>query len=191
VIDLSNFFENLNEFLVRNVNAKISAKQKDSLQNIHEYGIFRANLEENLVLDVDFRPWIERLNLTAPTQSDYEMVVNLSDDDLMRDVVVLNHALSRYIDSFSETSRTCQTLHSFYKLLKLEVMRRPTLKFFPSGDGFSEYLEKRVERIAENSELIDARRCGNICIFCQSKNVKSYSSTEWKCKDCKRRFRKH
>lgn len=187
---MANFFEQLNEFLIRQVNMKISQKQKQQLQNPNEYFSFRSNLEENTVLSTNWRLNFDNHPIELPTQKDVEIAKTLSDDDLMRNIVILNHALASYIDHFEEGKPKTQILHAHYRLLKNEVAHRPSLDFFPSEDGYQEYLSERVDRLATAKQLEMARQLGNICIFCGSKNVRSYNSEKWKCHDCGKQFRK-
>jgi len=184
------FFEDLNEFLIRQVNNKISQKQKAELQNLSEYASFRANLEENLVLSTNWRLIFDVQPIELPTQKDAETVKTLSDDDLMRNIVILNHALASHIDHFEEGKPKTQILHAYYRLLKNEIAHR-NLDFYTAiGDGYQEYLEDRTDRLATAKELESARQTGSVCIFCGSKNVRSYNSEKWKCYDCGKQFRK-
>ena len=190
------FFGNLNEYLIERVNALISDKQKLSLMNPREYFAHRALMEQNVIQNVvHWQNYFETCGyLTYPTVQDRDVIAdcnNVSDSDLMTFTVILNHALKGYIDSYAENTANCFMLHEFYKLLKEETAKRPSLSFYPSGDGFTDYLESRIERHEQERKLEDARHSGLICIYCGSTNVKSYDSQKWHCKDCKRFFRKH
>jgi hypothetical protein len=189
-IPTTNFFEELNLFLIRAVNQKISQKQKLQLQNLTEYSSFRVNLEENIVLSTNWRSVLDNQPLELPTQEDIERIKTLSNDDLMRDIVILNHALSDCIDNFEESKPKTQIIHAYYRLLKQEVAHRPSLDFYPKEDGYQEYLEDRTDRLATSQQLERARETGEVCIFCGSTNVRSYNSEKWKCYTCGKQFRK-
>ena len=186
-----NFFEQLNEFLIRQINSKISQKQKGELRDVHEYGNFRSNIEENLVLSTNWCLIFDNQFIEFPTQNDAATVKNLSDDDLMRNIVILNHALCRYIDHFEESKDKTKIIHAYYRLLKQEVTHRPSLDFYTAqGDGFKEYLENRAERLATVKQLEMTREQGNICPNCKSTTDIKSNGNMWHCSNCGYNWRK-
>jgi hypothetical protein len=187
------FFGCLGEFLNERVNALISDKQKDNLDLLSEYAEFRAKTEENVIRNlVNWRAFFETCDFMAyPSDSDVKMACLLSDSDVMTFTVILNLALRSYIDNYEENSEKCQLLYGFYRILKEETQRRPSLSFYQQEDGFKDFLVTRIWRHEEQRKLEDARLSGSMCIFCGSENVRSYNKQEWKCKDCGKRFRKH
>jgi hypothetical protein len=83
-----------------------------------------------------------------------------------------------------EKESLCDYVRAVYSDTKQELENR--FADYPRGDGFEDYLSVRTQR--EGKE--DARKSGEYCINCGSKNVRS-NGTMWSCDDCKRHFRKH
>src|SRR3990170_4703635 len=117
------FFDSLKYFLTEQICANISGKQKLELQNVKQYFIHCATIEQNLIQNlVDWRSFFETCDfLTYPSQVDIGGIQNLSDSDIMTYITILNHALKNYIDNFQEQTPNCLKLHMYYKLLKNEV----------------------------------------------------------------------
>jgi len=189
------FFGKLNEYLIQQVNAQISAKQKETLKNLKRYSAHRTTVEQNVILNlVSWELYFDSCDyLTYPTEQDRAVVSdsnNMNDSDIMTFTVILNHALKQYIDGNQEQEPNCLMLYEFYKLLKTETSRRPSLSFYPSGDGFADCLESRTERLKTVKQLETARELGNICPNCQSTTDIKSNGNMWKCLSCGYNWRK-
>jgi hypothetical protein len=189
------FFGKLNEFLIQQVNAQISAKTKENLTHLRDYSAHRTKVKEQVILNlVNWQFYFETCDyLSYPTKEDTETVMdsnNISDSDIMTFTVVLNHALKQYIDNFQEQEPNCLMLYEYYKLLKTETSRRPSLNFYPSSDGFADCLESRAERLETVKQLETARELGNICPNCQSTTEVRSNGNMWKCLSCGFNWRK-
>jgi len=185
------FFGEIGLYLMGLVNGKISDKMRLEHDTLRAYSQKYTEIEKDLIQNgVNWFSFFETCEfLSDPTEEDKEFVKTLSNDDLMEMLVIMGQALKGYVDAYEENNVNCEMLHEYYLMLKEEISLRPNLSFMPSGDGFIDYLESRTER----KEIIDkkqkARIKGNICIFCESPNIRS-NGNMWKCVSCGKSFRK-
>ncbi len=185
------FFGELGLYLLGLVNAKFSDKMKLEYPTQSAYFQKRAEIEKELILNgVNWYSYFENCEfLKEPTREDAEFVKTLSNGDLLDMLVVVGKGLRGFVDAYEEEDVHCEMLHDFYLLLKREIKLRPNLNYIPTGDGFLDYLESREARKEIENKKLNARIKGNLCIFCESENVRS-NGNMWKCLDCNRQFRK-
>lgn len=83
-----------------------------------------------------------------------------------------------------------KNLHELWKIAEAESAKRG---FGIELDPFEVECSRKNKGIVINKEKLweKARIEGSICPHCQSENVRSYNSKEWKCHTCGKRFRKH
>jgi hypothetical protein len=185
------FFGEIGLYLMGQVNRKFSDKMK--LENDTERAYFakRAEIEDLIIQkEVNWQSYFETMDfLDFPTQEDIDFIKTLSNQDLLTMLHVMILGLKGYVDSYEEKSENCEILHEYYLLLKMEIKLRPNLSFMPKSDAFQDYLESRTERKEQSDKLKEARIKGNLCIFCESENVRS-NGNMWHCLDCDKNFRK-
>jgi hypothetical protein len=170
----------LSNFLEKRVNQELSAKMRLSLESATlEYFKKREEIEERVILTTNWLAYFVE-NIHEP---EFEEPSTLDDSDLLTAHKVLIEALKRFIDSHQESDPTCTYILTVYRKFKTELEKR--FPDYPKGDGFLDYLEARTEREGKS----DARRTGEFCIHCGSKNVRS-NGDKWQCDDCKKQFRK-
>jgi hypothetical protein len=185
------FFGKLGLYLIERANAQISWKMRLEYDKLDAYAEKRSEIETEIITShVDWFHYFETCGFLAfPTEEDIEFTETLSNDDILTMLLVIINGLKGYIDRFEEDSPNCQKLYGFYKLLKEEIAQRPNLSYMPHGDGFKDYLSSREERRKIRDKKQSARIKGNICIFCESTNIRS-NGNMWKCLSCGKSFRK-
>jgi len=185
------FFGEIGQYLVEMVTGKFSDKMRLENPTVKMYVHKRSEIERDLIRNgINWHSFFESCDfMRLPTEEDKEFVKTLSNGDLLDMLHIMILALKGYIDAFEETSLNCEILHEFYLLLKKEIELRPNLSFMPKGDGFLDYLESREERKDLLDRKQNARYTGEMCIFCESTNIRSNGSM-WVCVDCHRSFRK-
>jgi len=185
------FFGEIALYLLGQVNAKISDKMKLEYPTLHAYAHKRCEIETDLIKNgINWHSFFETCEfMRKPTKEDKDFIKTLSNQDLLDMLIIMNLALRGYVDSYEEKSENCQILHEFYLLLKEEIALRPNLSFMPLGDGFVDYLESREDRKKLRDKKQNARKKGNLCIFCEGSNLRS-NGNNWQCLDCGKYFRK-
>jgi hypothetical protein len=190
MIKFEGFFGEIAEYLCGLTNSKISDKMKLEYPTERAYFKKRAEIEKELILrGINWQNTFESMDLRFPTEEDKAVVKTLSNQELMDFTVIMNLALRGFVDSFEEENEKCKILHEFYLLLKSEIALRPNLSFFPLGDGFEDYLSSREDRTKLENKKENARLTGEMCIHCESRNVRS-NGNMFTCIDCHRSFRK-
>lgn len=182
------FWQLLTDFLLK-ANRNITMKAREQrLSKVEDYLRVLEAVQQDMILNTTYISFFDSMPFDFPSLEDVHEVKTLENSDILQFIVILNHALSQYIDTEKENLEPCQKLYAYYKLLKKEAINRNPN--YPKEDGFLDYLNSRNERLEQKAKLEKARVEGNICIHCGSENVKSYGNM-WKCFDCKRKFRKH
>lgn len=191
MLEFKGFFGEIGEYLLEMVTGKISDKMKLECGTVKAYAHKRSEIERDLIRSgINWHTFFESCDfMRMPTEEDKEFIATLNNQDLMDMLYIMISAQKRYIDAFEETSLNCQILHAFYLLLKSEMELRPNLAFMPKGDGFLDYLESREDRLKRIDAKQKARIEGNLCIFCESTNIRS-NGNNWQCLDCGKYFRK-
>ena len=185
------FFDRLKEYLTASVNSLISDSKKANLPRESEYFGHRANVERQFILSNNWISfWDNCTWLTNPTTEDVEDVKTLSNSDLETYCIILGKSLKQYCDENRETDPKCLMLYEFYKLVKSEIVQRPSLSDFPSGDGYQDYIANKADYQKEQNKVETARVTGSECPHCGSTDIASYGE-KWRCRDCKKLWRKH
>ena len=168
----------LQNSLMGAVNGEISPKAKEHL-NTRQYFEKRNAIEDEIIINTSFaysffenEATLEEIKQLDPTL--------FNPKTLMLCVI---SALKGYISQERETDLKCLVLHNLYLLLKQQLSSEIP---FPEGDGFTEYINSKAERL----ELENTRSTGSVCLACGSHNVHS-KGAEFQCFDCEKRWRKH
>ena len=180
------FFKNLEEEIQGWINSEIPESGKS--HNIDAYFNRRASINTKLVKETNLTDFWQRCQwLAKPTETDLRDLSILCDDDLTEYHILIFHSLIDLAKQDLENTESCKNLHEFYKLTKSEMIKRGILS--NPDDAFEEYLQDREAHKSQAERMEEARKTGEFCPHCDSKNIIS-DGHSWRCKDCKKRFRK-
>lgn len=152
--------------------------------NTQGYFKLREEIESKVISETNWSSYFSE-HVTLDMQ--FEDPKTLCDSDLLTFHQISLETLKRFIDSRLEKEplgfSLCVYVRAIYSDTKAELETR--FADYPKGDGFADYLSAREQR--EGKET--ARKTGEYCIHCGSKNVRS-NGDKWQCDDCKRQTRK-
>lgn len=185
------FFVNLKSELENLASNQISMKSRDWLTSNRYLNLLAKKIDETIENYDWVEFWLRYKGLHMPLDEDLETLKHLGNYQLANIHEVLCYSLKQQSDNDLEYEETAQILHEYYKLTKNEINSRESMPQLPPKDAFLDYIAHKKEHGRLRNLLKGARKSGEICVHCHSRNVISYNKLEWQCKDCKRRFRKH
>jgi hypothetical protein len=193
------FFKELDKQISREVLQRIPLSSKLRL-NVKGY-FNRLNSETQTVLEgkgwAHF--WLDCKWLKKPSSDDsvelsetFQGMNSFLDCSLSECFIVVANSLKQLIDSNLEDEQVTKWLWEYYKLAKSEINTRLSMPHFREGiNEFEDYIQTKSQHVNKIHLMEHARKHGDICPYCENKNVRSYNTSEWKCYECGKRFRKH
>ena len=183
------FFNDLKNTVDRLGNQRIPFRAREGL-NSEQYFLKWAKTETKIVKETDWASFFQVCTfLTYPTPQDTQQIKIIDTEDLKEFHIIIFKGLLGFASMDLQDSTECKMLHAHYKLTRSELEHRKVFQLH--GDAFEFAVQNKAEIEKETETMEYARKTGDFCPYCDSKNVRSYNKLEWKCYDCGKRFRKH
>jgi len=185
-----NFFDELNIQIIRLGSDKISMRMRE-WYNPDRYFEKLAEKIDEAIKNANFLGfWARFGELYKPQPEDLKALKTINSYYLSNIHMVLCRSLQQLVLNDMEHEETAQILHEYYLLTQQEINNRPDMPTLTNKDEFLEEIANKEQNQELRELLKNARRTGKICVFCHSREVKSYNKDEWKCHTCGKRFRK-
>lgn len=149
--------------------------------NARGYFQEREEIEAKIILETN---WLSYFNEHVILDTPIEDPKTLDNSDLLTFHQIMIQTLKGFIDTNRESESMCAFILAVYERSKTELENR--FHNYPQGSGFLDYLSARSER----EQRDNARITGSMCPNCGSADIASYGD-KWKCRNCKKLFRKH
>jgi len=189
-IKITGFFKELSEELMGLAQDLIPYKAKEEQYQKRYFSRLENAYGKAIKTNSWVRFWQTCTWLTYPSKEDLEYLPYVSDFELANAHLVLCYSLRAFQDENLESSEECKKLYEFYKLTKPEINKRKSMPQLPEKDAFIDYQKHSKAYQKEKNKWSIARKTGKPCPYCNSENVVS-DGHSWRCKDCKKYWRKH
>lgn len=187
-IKKSDFFERLDTEIKNRVNDKLPRSYSETkVFHFKRLGV----LERKVVTEDNFTSFFLNASWLHKPNSDDKRYIQQTDSESLTKfhLVILFRGLVDLAKNGFENSASCRILHEYYKLTHAECLKRGILQ--NPNDAYLEFLTNKQAYKSKAEKEEESRKTGKSCFHCGSHNVKSHNKIEWKCHNCKKRFRKH